>query len=88
MVGMIANISDYKNTFFFSNDNTFRLEFIFYLQKNNLLVVRMKQMSYMRKLFWLYLLYAVLCEKLRYVDGARFSFPEARSIFRREVTNS
>ena len=51
MVGMIANISDYKNTFFFSNDNTFRLEFIFYLQKNNLLVVRMKQVSYMRNLF-------------------------------------
>ena len=33
MVGMIENISDYKSTFFFSNDNTFSLEFIFFLQK-------------------------------------------------------
>lgn len=39
MVGMIENISDYKSTFFFSNDNTFGLEFIFYLQKTTLLVV-------------------------------------------------
>lgn len=39
MVGIIENISDYKSTFFFSNDNTFSLEFIFYLQKTTLLVV-------------------------------------------------